>query len=73
MGVRTQLELKSEVLYMRFDQDDPTFTGLTVNGVNFGVPGRAYTINQQQDAIITRIGVNYRFGGVGKNPVVANY
>ena len=60
--------LKSEVLYMRFEQDDPTFTGMTVNGVNFGVPGRAYTINQQQDAIITRIGVNYRFGGVGKTP-----
>ena len=38
-----------------------------------GRGGRAYTINQQQDAIITRIGVNYRFGGVGKNPVVANY
>jgi outer membrane immunogenic protein len=62
--------LKSEVLYMRFQQDDPTITGVTVNGVDFGVPGRAYTINQQQDAIISRIGVNYRFGG---GAVVARY
>ena len=56
---------------MRFQQDDPTFTGTTVNGINFGVPGRAYIFNQQQDAIVTRIGVNYRFGG--GSPVVAKY
>lgn len=55
--------LKSEVLYMRFLSQDNTVTGVTVNAVNFGVPGRAYALNSQDEAWITRIGVNYRFGG----------
>jgi outer membrane immunogenic protein len=63
--------LKSEVLYMRFQKDDPTFTGTTINGINFGVPGRSYVFNQQEDIWVTRIGVNYRFGGYA--PVAARY
>jgi outer membrane immunogenic protein len=62
--------LKSEVLYMRFENDSPTFTGTTINGINFGVPGRAYEFATQQDAVITRVGVNYRFGG---GPILAKY
>jgi outer membrane immunogenic protein len=66
--------LKSEFLYMRFVRDEQTFTGTTVNGINFGVPGRAYQINNQDEAWVTRIGLNYRFGGgFGKSPVVARY
>jgi hypothetical protein len=61
---------KSEVLYMRFENDSPTFTGTTINGINFGVPGRAYEFATQQDAVITRVGVNYRFGG---GPILAKY
>jgi outer membrane immunogenic protein len=64
------LSLTSEFLYMRFVHDDRTFTGTTVNGVNFGVPGRAYTISNQDEAWITRIGLNYRWGGA---PVLAKY
>jgi outer membrane immunogenic protein len=62
--------LKSEVLYMRFTNEDQTFVGTTINGINFGVPNRSYAINQQQDAVITRVGVNYRFGG---GPILAKY
>jgi outer membrane immunogenic protein len=62
--------LKSEVLYMRFTSHDTTHIGATINAVNFGVPGRAYAFNNQDEAWITRIGVNYRFGGGG---VLARY
>ena len=55
---------------MRFENDSPTFTGTTINGINFGVPGRAYEFATQQDAVITRVGVNYRFGG---GPILAKY
>lgn len=54
--------LKSEFLYMRFVSGDTTVTGVTVNGVNFGVPGRTYAFTNQDEAWITRIGLNYRFG-----------
>ncbi len=62
--------LKSEVLYMRYINNDVTITGTTFNGVNFGVPGRGYNIGSQDEVWITRIGLNYRFGG---GPVVARY
>jgi outer membrane immunogenic protein len=62
--------LKSEFLYMRFAKDDTTFTGVTFNGVNFGVPGRSYSFNNQDEAWITRVGINYRWGG---DPVMAKY
>jgi outer membrane immunogenic protein len=64
------LSLKSEFLYMRFADDDRSFTGTTFNGVNFGVPGRNYVFGNQDEAWITRIGLNYRFGGA---PVLAKY
>jgi len=35
---------------------------VTVNGVNFGVPLRSYAFSNQDEAWITRIGLNYRFG-----------
>jgi outer membrane immunogenic protein len=63
--------LKSEFLYMRFAHDDTNFTGFTFNGVNFGVPGRTYTFNSNDEAWVTRIGLNYRWGGY--SPVVAKY
>jgi outer membrane immunogenic protein len=62
--------LKSEFLYMRFVRDDSTHVGVTINGVNFGVPGRPYVFNHQDEAWITRIGLNYRFNYA---PVVARY
>jgi outer membrane immunogenic protein len=51
--------LKSEVLYMRFEKDDVTFTGTGPVG-NLGVP---YRLESQDQVFISRVGVNYRFGG----------
>jgi outer membrane immunogenic protein len=62
--------LKSEFLYMRFVDDEQTFSAVTINGINFGVPGRSYAFNNNDEAWVTRIGINYRWGGA---PVVANY
>ena len=53
--------LKGEFLYMRFEFNNDTITGRTVNGINFGVPGRAYQINSEDEAWVARLGVNYRF------------
>jgi outer membrane immunogenic protein len=59
--------LKSEVLYMRFEKDTATFIG---DGLPAGGNlGQAYRLESQNEAWISRIGVNYRFGG----PVVARY
>lgn len=57
--------LKSEVLYMQFEKSTITATGTGVIG-NAGVP---YRLELQDQAWISRIGVNYRFGG----PAVARY
>lgn len=51
--------LKSEVLYMRFEKDDVTYTGTGPIG-NLGVP---YRLESQDQVFVSRIGVNYRFGG----------
>lgn len=51
--------LKSEVLYMRFEKDDVTYTGTGPVG-NLGVP---YRLESQDQVFISRVGVNYRFGG----------
>jgi outer membrane immunogenic protein len=63
--------IKSEFLYMRFVNDERSFPAVTVNGVNFGVPGRSYSFNNEDEAWVTRIGLNYRFGGGA--PIVARY
>jgi outer membrane immunogenic protein len=63
----TNWSLKSEVLYMRFERDTANAIGL---GAPFaGVAGATYRLESQNEAWISRIGVNYRFGG----PVVAKY
>jgi outer membrane immunogenic protein len=62
--------LKSEFLYMRFVNDETSFGAVTVNGVNFGVPGRTYLFNNQDEAWVTRIGLNYRFNYA---PIAAKY
>lgn len=51
--------LKSEVLYMRFEKDNVTFTG--TGGI--GSAGVPYRFDSQDQVFISRIGVNYRFGG----------
>jgi opacity protein-like surface antigen len=51
--------LKSEVLYMRFEKDTATATGLGAPGAGF--LGAAYRLESQNEAWISRIGVNYRF------------
>lgn len=53
--------LKGEFLYMRFESNDDTISAVTVNGVNFGVPGRSYSISNEDEAWVARLGVNYRF------------
>ena len=57
--------LKSEVLYMQFEKSTVTALGTGIIG-NLGVP---YRLESQDQAWISRVGVNYRFGG----PVVAKY
>jgi outer membrane immunogenic protein len=60
--------LKSEVLYMSFEKDTATAIGL---GAPFaGNLGQAYRLESQNNVWVSRIGVNYRFGGPG---VVAKY
>jgi opacity protein-like surface antigen len=51
--------LKSEVLYMRFEKDTATAIGLGAPGA--GLAGVAYRLESQNEAWISRIGVNYRF------------
>lgn len=51
--------LKSEVLYMRFEKDDATFVGTGTGVGNLGVP---YRMEMQDQVVVSRIGVNYRFG-----------
>jgi outer membrane immunogenic protein len=54
--------LKGEFLYLRFQNDnDNGISGVTVNGINFGVPNRAYNVSSQDDLWVGRLGVNYRF------------
>lgn len=57
--------LKSEVLYMQFEKNTITALGNGVIG-SLNVP---YRLESQDQAWISRVGVNYRFGG----PVVARY
>ena len=50
--------LKSEVLYARFETEENTFTcRLLCN------PDRTFRFEHESSAWVTRIGVNYRFGG----------
>ena len=51
--------LKSEVLYMRFASDNTTVTGTPPAGT----AGGAYRLGSQDLVWITRIGLNYRWGG----------
>lgn len=53
----------AEVLYMQFR--DKTFT--FVDG------GTAFAFDLNDDAWVARVGLNYRWGGVGKAPVVAKF
>ena len=62
--------VKSEFLYMRFQRDELSAPAVTIAGVNIGVPGRNYRLENEDQAWVTRIGLNYRWGG---GPVVANY
>ena len=55
--------LKSEVLYARFEKDETTFFS-----PNFGT---TFRFDRQDEIWVSRIGLNYRFGGYG--PVVATY
>jgi outer membrane immunogenic protein len=69
-AITSNWSLKSEFLYMRFVDDDTSFAAVTVNGINFGVPGRTYVFNHHDEVWVTRIGINYRWGGA---PVIAKY
>jgi outer membrane immunogenic protein len=61
--------IKSEVLYARFQNEDSTFT---CTGVFAACPTGATRSFERQDSLwVTRIGINYKFGGYA--PVVANY
>ena len=56
--------LKSEFLYMAFERDEVAFTSVIHN------PGVSQRFESQDSVWVSRIGLNYRFGGT---PVMANY
>jgi outer membrane immunogenic protein len=51
--------LKSEVLYMRFEQSDVTVTGNSA--IAIGTTGVSYRLDSTDSMWVTRAGVNYRF------------
>ena len=51
--------LKSEVLYMRFEQNDVTVAGNSAIGI--GTTGVSYRLDSNDSMWVTRAGVNYRF------------
>jgi outer membrane immunogenic protein len=55
----------AEVLYMQFRKDSVTFNSPPNGGVS--------TFDNNDDAWVARVGLNYRWGGVGKAPVVAKF
>jgi outer membrane immunogenic protein len=59
--------IKSEVLYAIFEKHDTTFTcaGILCAGTR--------SFERQDEIWVTRIGLNYRFGGYGASPVAARY
>ena len=70
-GLWTNWTVKAEYLYAQF-------AGETVSGTvtDTGGLGRISTFTNAYGDInlhVARVGLNYRFGAVGKNPVVANY
>lgn len=63
--------LKGEFLYMSFEGDRITAAG---DGVGIGNAGVNYRLDSNDSVWVSRIGLNYRFGGdLGKGPVVAKY
>jgi outer membrane immunogenic protein len=54
--------IKSEVLYARFQRQDETFTCV---GVLFCPAGATRSFERDDNVWVTRIGLNYRFGGYG--------
>jgi outer membrane immunogenic protein len=63
--------LKGEFLYMSFEGDRVTVAG---DGNGIGNAGVNYRLDSQESLWVSRIGLNYRFGGdAGKGPVVAKY
>ena len=63
-GFNSNWSFKSEVLYARFQTEENTFTCAIVC-----VPPRTARFEHESSAWVTRIGINYKFGGYG----VANY
>ena len=58
---------KSEVLYARFETEE------TTRICTLCVPDRSFRFEHESSAWVTRLGINYRFGGFGKGPVLARY
>jgi outer membrane immunogenic protein len=57
-AITSNWSLKSEVLYNRFEKDDATFTC----AVFCGAP-ESKRFDNQDSVWVTRVGINYRFGG----------
>lgn len=63
--------LKGEFLYMSFEGDRVNAAG---DGNGIGNAGVSYRLDSNDSVWVSRIGLNYRFGGdLGKGPVVAKY
>jgi outer membrane immunogenic protein len=60
--------LQSEVLYARFEQDETSFT--CVAAITCGPPGELKRFDHHDSVWVSKIGLNYRFGG---GPGLARY
>ncbi len=60
-AINNNWSIKSEVLYSRFESDQVSFTCSAA--FTCGLPGAAKRFDNQDSVWVTRLGVNYRFGG----------
>jgi outer membrane immunogenic protein len=65
-AITPNVSLKSEVLYIGFTSKESTFTSVIIN------PGVAYRFDSQDSAWVSRVGLNFRWGGPPA-PVMAKY
>jgi outer membrane immunogenic protein len=65
--------INTEFLYMAFERDRRAFNCTTVVTCGALPVGTAFRFENQNEAWVGRIGLNYRFGGFGGGPVVARY
>jgi outer membrane immunogenic protein len=65
-AINANWSIKGEVLYARFQEDNTTFTGSLFTGIFLPTPAHSplpFSFNNQDSVWVSRIGINYRWGG----------